>query len=170
MNRIKIHRSIIFKYWTFVNAGLFFLIGIAMGFAFKVQRTVSLYSFGVQETFNWTLMLLIWFIGVISTFGVYAVYVHLNNQEQQIELLACLAGNQVNAGLKNITELHAQPAPQPASRPAPPSAAPTTDAASAAVPTAAQTGPDVDGNWTCSRCGHLNAADAMYCTVCGQSK
>lgn len=81
----KNDRSKYFLRWFWILIILFFIFGIVAGFVFPKQ-TIS-YSFNTKESFNWFLMLCIWLSGVIPASIIYAVYVHIENQEIQIDIL-----------------------------------------------------------------------------------
>lgn len=78
--------SKIFKHWCIAIVITIFILGIIVGFVFKVEE-YSLYSTYNNEHFNWGLACIIWLSEVIPTAILYAVYSHLENQEIQINNL-----------------------------------------------------------------------------------
>lgn len=80
--------SELFKKLTIAIIIIYVIAGIAIGFVFpKEIQTSFYYSFEVETEFNWLMMLVVWFSGIIPTALVYAVYAHLDNQEVTINVL-----------------------------------------------------------------------------------
>lgn len=136
-------RSRIYKIWTLITAIIFFAGGIILGFVFKTTEYTGSGLFSTpmaEQHFNWSLMFILWFSAILPVLSLYAIYIHLDNQEQ---MLACL---------KSIC-----PAKAPAT---------TSWSASTNIPTQqAQS----NTAWQCKICGTENTADSTVCSKCGWS-
>ncbi len=88
--------STLFQIITIAIAALGLVAGIVLGFA--LPMSVREYSFSkyATEIFNWPLMLGIWITFAVIALGSWAMYCHLNNQEETLIEL-----KRINSNLSN---------------------------------------------------------------------
>lgn len=138
-------RSRIYKIWALIVAIIFFIGGIILGFVFETTEYTgsSLFSTPVAEShFNWTLMFILWVTGILPVLGIYAVYIHLDNQEKMLGYLQTLCPQQPAASTRPSVS-HTMVSPSNVQQ----------------TPT--------DGVWRCKICGTENLSNTTVCAKCG---
>ena len=82
-----------------VIAALGLVAGIVLGFALPMSVREYSFSNHATEIFNWPLMLGIWISFAVTAIGFWAIYCHLNNQEETLIEL-----KRINSKLPNKDE------------------------------------------------------------------
>lgn len=136
-------RSRIYKIWALITAIIFFAGGIILGFVFKTTEYTGSGLFSTpmaEQHFNWSLMFILWFSAILPVLSLYAIYIHLDNQEQMLVYLKSICPAEISTAAYHPASKHIS----------------TQQAPSNTV-------------WQCKICGTENTADSTVCSKCGWS-
>ncbi len=127
--------SKVFKSWLILVEIVYFIIAIIAGFIIKTA----------QETFNWSLALLVWASNVPLLAILYAVYSILDNQENQIDISYKILEKLQNSQCHNKS------------------------VDKSILSNLASESLDSNNAWICPKCGDKNKQSSMQCS-CGYIK